>query len=211
MIITIPENISDITLRQFQQLTELLKNPTETFDREKVKIFTGFSDEQILSISISDFNRISGAIDTALSVDVQFKNTFSMGDVEFGFIPNLDRITMGEFADMGLYGVAPETLHNLMAILFRPITKKISDNYDIQGYAGTEEWSERMKDMPLNIVNGSLVFFCDLAMELTIATQKFSTMKPRRAKKQRTISKGSAGILPLKNWLKTMFSKLTKF
>lgn len=210
MIVTIPENISDITLGQFQQLTEILKSQPADFDNQKVKIFTGFSDDELACIASADFNRISTAIDTALSVDVQFKHTFKMNGIEFGFIPNLDKITMREFTNLGLYGVAPETLHNLMAILFRPITRRIGEDYDIEPYQGTDEWAEKMRGMPLNIVNGSLVFFCNLARELTTATQKFSTMKPKRASRQRATSRGSVGIQPLKNWLKTTFSKLIK-
>ena len=42
------------------------------------------------------------------------KPTFFIKDVEFGFIPNLDKITGAEYFDLSKYGQDNETLHNLM-------------------------------------------------------------------------------------------------
>jgi hypothetical protein len=61
----------------------------------------------------------------------------------------------------------PEEMHKSMAVLFRPVTKKIGDKYDICEYKGTKEFSDLMKYMPLGIALGSLVFFFSLAKELS--------------------------------------------
>jgi len=152
-----------------------------------------------------------GLIDKALSTDVEFKPTFTMGDIEFGFIPNLDKITLREHATLATYGVDKDKLHNLMSVLFRPITKKIGDKYEIMAftveYTDNEQYAEMMKEMPLNIVNGALVFFWNLANELQEATQRYLTEELQRDMKPKTYSKISVGIRHLRSWLKTTLSK----
>ncbi len=92
-------------------------------------------------------------------------------------------MSTGEFVDLKKYDTGAETLHNLMAVLFRPIKKKDAfDNYSIMDYQGTEQYANIMKQMPLSIVNGAIVFFWNLARELTNYTQKFMQPEPTREK-----------------------------
>ena len=175
--ISIPETIEDITLEQFQTLVALDDDINERdLDIEKVKIFIGLTDEQIDSISESDFKDLVLAIDEALNKPSEFQQRFKMNGVEFGFHPNLDKMLTGEYVDLMNYNSEPETLHKLMAILFRPITTKdLSGNYKIAKYEGSETWCEIMKQTPLHIVNGALIFFLNLSKELRISIQKYST------------------------------------
>jgi hypothetical protein len=136
---------------------------------------------------------------------VPFRQRFFIGDIEFGFIPDLDNISFAEFVDLSKYGVAEDTLHNLMAILFRPITNKKGDCYDILPYNGTAEYAEFMKQTPMHVVSGALVFFWNLANVLIKATQKFSELEQARAIQPRTTSRILGGIQRLKNWLKITF------
>ena len=91
--------------------------------------------------------------------------------VEFGFIPNLDKITMGEYIDLNNYFEEASTLHQAMAVLFRPIHKsyKNREKYEISSYEGTEFFSNVMKDMPLGFALGAKVFFYRLGMKLSRA------------------------------------------
>ena len=181
MKITIPENISDITLEQFQRFIALDKVDGIT-ERdvaiEKLKIFIGFTDKQIDGMSQSDFDKLSKQIDEALNKPSVFKERFEMNDVAFGFHPNLDRMTTAEYVDLMNYNSEPETLHKLMAILFRPIASKdMLGNYTIEKYNGSDEYAEIMKQTPLSIVNGALVFFLNLSRELQINILKYSSQE----------------------------------
>ena len=53
-----------------------------------------------------------------------------------------------------------------MAILFRPITKRIGDKYLIEDYEGSDKYSELMQFAPLGAVMGAVVFFYHLSKEL---------------------------------------------
>ena len=129
MKITIPESIADIKLHQFQKYTLLLERTDLTpdqFNKRKVEIFTGLERTRIDLISSQDYKEITEQIDLALNQTVEFKPTFFIKDVEFGFIPNLDKITQGEFIDISKYGTDINEMHRLIAVLFRPIKNKDS-------------------------------------------------------------------------------------
>ena len=213
MKITIPESIADIKLHQFQKYTLLLERTDLTpdqFNKRKVEIFTGLERTRIDLISAQDYKEITEQIDVALNQTVEFKPTFFIKDVEFGFIPNLDKITQGEFIDISKYGTDINEMHRLIAVLFRPIKNKDSlGNYEIINYKGTEQYANIMKHTPLSIVNGALVFFSILANELVSYTQKYMVVEQVREVVQPITSRNGGGMQRLKNWLKARFGKLT--
>lgn len=213
MKITIPESIADIKLHQFQKYTLLLERTDLTpdqFNKRKVEIFTGLERTRIDLISSQDYKEITEQIDLALNQTVEFKPTFFIKDVEFGFIPNLDKITQGEFIDISKYGTDINEMHRLIAVLFRPIKNKDSlGNYEIINYKGTEQYANIMKHTPLSIVNGALVFFSILANELVSYTQKYMVVEQVREVVQPITSRNGGGMQRLKNWLKARFGKLT--
>lgn len=200
--ITIPENIGDITLEQYQKYHEVLQRDLSDYETamRKIAIFTELTFQQAKNLRQIDFEEVSKKISEALNVEVQFKQTFSLNMVEYGFIPNLDKISMGEFADLSKYGTDVPTLHNLMAILFRPvIDKDYHKNYKIADYNGTEETAIIMKKMSLNIVNGALFFFANLSEELTNYTQRYLTTVQQKVKLHHTILTNGDGTQPSMN------------
>jgi len=190
MKIVIPENIGEITLQQFQRYTELLNRDLEPYEllKRKINIFTGIKYNTLDNVSQKDFKEISQLIDIALNTKHEFVNKFELNGVKFGFIPNFDKIKAKEFVDFSLYPVNEiENLHKLMAILFRPIVKEDNKgNYIITDYRGTEDFAEVMKQMPMSIVDGALVFFYNLAKELQVSTQKYFNQELARVLKPAT-------------------------
>lgn len=175
MKVNLPENISEITLNQFQRYMDLVDRDLDVmnFNKRKISIFTGIPFKNLDHITAVDFERLNLLIDTALNTNVVFAPTFKINDIEFGFIPDFENITLGEFADLEKYGENYKTLHNSMAVLFRPIKEKANKRYSIENYNGTEKYSEIMKSAPLSVVNGAVVFFLNLANELEDYTLKY--------------------------------------
>lgn len=198
MKIILPESIQDITLHQFQEYNELLKREDldeYNFNKRKIQIFTGIERKRIDLINVVDYKDIVEQIDKALNQNVEFQSTFFIKDVEFGFITNFDNITLGEFVDISEHGTNVDTLHKLMAVLFRPIkSKDVFGNYEIINYKGTKQYSDIMKHIPLSIVNGSLVFFSSLANELVSYTQKYMVQEQTREEMQVTTLKSGDGM-----------------
>ena len=54
-----------------------------------------------------------------------------------------------------------------MAVLYRPITFRKKDLYLIEEYEGTDKYAEIMKDSPVNVALGAIVFFYRLGNVLS--------------------------------------------
>ena len=190
--ITLPEDISDITLEQSQKYLSIIKREDiSEFDKTKriVTLFTGLKRREVELIDVGDYDVIVKQINKALDLDVSFENRFSINGVEFGFVPKLDDITAGEYIDLSSYGTTPDTLHKVMAVLFRPVI--LSDafgNYEIESYTANSDYADVMKQAPMNVVNGMLVFFCLLSSELQIHILKSTARVQAEAKLRQLIT-----------------------
>lgn len=192
MEVRIPENIEDITLEQYIKYIKLIERedlePFE-FNNRLITIFCDIPYNKVKDVVLEDYDFVLQTIVKAVNTEVAFKNRFSLNGIEFGFIPNFDKITGGEWFDLMEYAPNEEdkkldSLHKLMAILFRPITEKDQfGNYLIEKYNGTEEYAETIKQMPLSLVNGAMVFFSNLATELDNHIQKFIQVAQRKETK----------------------------
>ena len=177
MKITIPTDISDITISQHKKYLKLKKRedditPNE-FNKRAISIFTNLPYHTIEKIKVSDYLVLVEDIIKALETPALFKNKFELKGIEYGFITNFDEISQGEWIDIIEYQKDENEINKLMAILFRPIVK--SDpfgNYEIKSYTGTGERATLFEDMPMSIVNGALGFFLTLSSELKTHIQR---------------------------------------
>ena len=102
--------------------------------------------------------------------DTKLKRIIEIEGVEYGFHPDLDSITLGEYADIETFiknGIEKH-LPELMAVLYRPIKEKKNDIYIIDAYDGNIRLrTEEMKKMSAEQVQSALVFFYNLGRELS--------------------------------------------
>ena len=84
--------------------------------------------------------------------------------IEYGFIPELDDMSLGEYIDLDTYIGDWENIHKAMNVLYRPIENKRKQQYVIQEYRA--EINSDLLDMPLDAVIGSVFFFYRLGSEL---------------------------------------------
>ena len=204
MKITLPENIADITLSQYQRFETLNTKLTEEsigleeYNKRKINLFSGIPYRKIENVAHKDLKEVMQLIDDALNADAPFENRFTMNGIEYGFIPNFDNISTAEYVDLSKYGAEVETLQNLMAILYRPIAKESVSMYDIKAYDGTAEHAQAMLDMPMNLVNGALSFFFHLSNELENYILR-STREALAKKEQATTLASGVGMQPSMN------------
>jgi hypothetical protein len=135
---------------------------------------------------------------------------------EFGFIPNLSKMSLGEYVDLDTYIGDMQNMHKAMAILYRPIHKSWDGkkHYRIAEYEGTESYSDVMKEMPLGIALGAMVFFYRLGMKLSKHMMAYSLQlleKEELSEEQnRLLQKDMAGIKASMPLLEEMHSDLEK-
>jgi hypothetical protein len=170
--ITIPTSLEEITLEQYQKFLSIAKdNPDGEFLQHKmVEIFCGIDLKNAAKISYKDVNEITTNLSNLFNQKYDLKRTFKLGNTEFGFITNLDEITLGEYTDLDKYISDWDKMHNAMAVLYRPVTKKLKDKYQIEEYNGSYTYCDAMKYMPLDVALGAVVFFYNLGNELLKST-----------------------------------------
>ena len=122
-------------------------------------------------MKVKDRNILTNAYVKALSEKPTLVLTFKHRDVEYGFTPNIDEITFAEYVDLDKIKPEYETIHNIMAILYRIVIRDhVNDKtYDIAGYDNdmNDVKSNWFKDTPANIGVGMLLFFWSLNHELS--------------------------------------------
>lgn len=182
--IKVPTSQKEITVEQFQRYKALkVDAKNETFIREKlIEIFCGVPHLLVHKMRRRDFMAISGAINLLLEQDHELQTKFKIDGVEYGFIPNLNDITVGEYADLDNYLENWDDLHKAMAVLYRRVVSTKGENYIIVDYEGTRETAEVMKKMPLSVARGAIVFFYRLSSQLLTITPKYLQRKLQEAK-----------------------------
>lgn len=172
--ITIPENLSEITLGQYQHFLEVTKGKEgNELAQRTVNILCDYKLSDITMMRKADLDDISEHLNLLFSIEQELQPRFKIKDQEFGFIPCLEDISFGEYVDLDKYLTDWKTMHRAMAVLYRPITKRVGDKYNITQYNGTEDFFEIMRYMPLGVALGALVFFYRLGNKLLKTTRSY--------------------------------------
>lgn len=161
-MISVPISLKYIKLGNYQKFLQIENPSTE----DLIKCLLEVSSPDLARMKATDVDNIAAELNELFEVEHQFVNQFELYGKRFGFIPKLDDITYGENKDITNYINDWGNMHKAMAVLFRPIEKKLSNQYIIKDYEGSHVYSDVMKDMPLSVVLGSMVFFYNLTKEL---------------------------------------------
>tara|TARA_B110000046_G_scaffold48914_1_gene54350 strand:+ start:334 stop:1029 length:696 start_codon:yes stop_codon:yes gene_type:complete len=174
----LPMSLRAIKLKDFQKYISIIdKNPDANTDFLEIKlmeIFCGLRYDKIKDLPVGIFDETVAIVNGLFQSKTPLVNRFKMigsdnVEVEFGFIPNLDKMSMGEYIDLTNYIKETDDLHKAMAVLYRPIHPSYEGkkSYRISSYQGTDAYSEIMKDMPVDIALGAKVFFWTLGIKLS--------------------------------------------
>lgn len=164
--ITIPENLNDVSLGQYQKWLKIAKDKEQDhfLQKKMIEIFCNVPLKQVLQIKANDIKNICLEISKLFTKEPRFIDRFNLNGKEFGFVPSLDEMTFGEYVDLDTYLNDWDLMHKAMGVLFRPITYKKKKQYLIEDYERADKYD--MKDMTLDIVFGATVFFYNLKNEL---------------------------------------------
>ena len=165
--LTVPNSLNEVTLGQYQEYLKLteIKDLTETqLSFKMIEIFCGVKAESVRHIKASDVTDIVNIISTMFESKPSLVHTFKMGGVEYGFIPNLDEMSFGEYIDLDTSIGDWDNMEKAMGVLYRPIEIRKGNRYTIKEYDAGD--TEHLKDMPLDAVLGSILFFYHLGNEL---------------------------------------------
>jgi hypothetical protein len=90
---------------------------------------------------------------------------FKLNNINYGFHPQLDDLTLGEYIDLDTFIGDWENIEKAMAVLYRPVVNKIKDKYTIEEYkVGVDQ---EILDMPMDAVLSSIFFLWNLGLDLS--------------------------------------------
>ena len=171
--INVPDSLSEIRLEQYQKFVKLYEGEvTEEFMALKMlEIFCGIKLNEAYQMRYKDIDGIVQILSDTLNDKPQLVRTFKMGGVEYGFIPNLDDMTFGEYIDLDTYIGDWQNIHKAMAVLYRPIKGRYGERYNIVPYEVID--AEVMRKMPMDAVVSSVLFFYRLGIDLSKAMTNY--------------------------------------
>jgi hypothetical protein len=200
--INIPTELKEIKLLQYQKFLDIAND--EFLQQKMIQIFCNVNPKDVAQMKYNNVEEITTNIISMFAKEHKFIQRFKIGTTEFGFIPNLENITLDEYVDITTYINDFSNMHKAMAVMFRPITEKLSDKYTIEPYKNTAEYSEIMKHAPLDVVLGSIVFFYNLTNELLKSSMSYF----QKHKAELSLANGGDGIVATMHLLEEMCETL---
>lgn len=211
--IQIPSSLSEITLEQYQKFTKINtdENQDSSFLMHKtVELFCNLNLQDIAKIKFIYVQEILNDINNLFEPKQDLIPTFNLNGIEYGIIPVLDDMTLGEYIDLDETFTDWDTMHKAMAVLFRPVSFKKGDRYQIEDYEGLDK-AELMKQMPLDVVMGCMFFFWSLNEELLKTTLNYLSQEvPNQltTEQLKTLAKNGDGSIAYGNYLTQMLNDL---
>jgi hypothetical protein len=180
---SIPSSRDEVSIKMMQRYMILIKGLPEpvqinaTVKIHMMHIFCHLPIQMIRQhVSPSDLDhaveQISRLIVKIHKEDPHFDPRTKIREVDFGMIPNLLKMSAGEYADASDYYQDFANWHKFAAVLFRPVTRvqfsKLLniEQYEIQDYDGTNETAEIMRGFPAYKIIQAGFFLANSLLEL---------------------------------------------
>lgn len=197
--IELPETL---TIRHYQTLTKI-GNPN-TF--QIISVLTGIPENELKELESDNFNFLEKKLVPMLHVEKPSKIIFQFkhNDKEYGLVQDFYKLTMAEWVDLEVYSNGENVLdniHKIMAILYRPVVKKLKNNkYQIENYNSNdiEQRAEEFLDLPLEFYLSVSGFFLQ---SVTIFTKVLADSLKQKSQIQMVKTR-------IKNKFKKMFQKI---
>ena len=193
--INVPTSLTEITLGQYQKYLKIAEdNPDGNFLSAKmIEIFCGIPLSDSYKLKVSSVAAIIDILEELLDTKPEHTQRFKMNGIEYGFIPDLDDMSLGEYIDLDNNASKWSEMHIAMNVLYRPIKDSKAGKYNIAEYNPLD--SNLMKDMPMSAVTGSLFFLLNLGIELSNHTiHSLTQVEMEDLQAKLTLDKDGVGI-----------------
>tara|TARA_B100001250_G_C19779006_1_gene780950 strand:- start:280 stop:861 length:582 start_codon:yes stop_codon:yes gene_type:complete len=187
--LTIPDNWSDITIDTYQKYVKIQEGKGTEKNKviKSLALLCNTTPFVVKKMAYSDLLEIMGIIKKMIDTEPKkeyFKKVFKFNKIEYGFVPNLSKLSTGEYIDLEAYCKNPiDNLHIIMSILYRVVTFKRGERYAIESYDPDQFKEELFKECPMNIALSSLGFFLTLGSVLAKTSQRYLKAQEKRVQK----------------------------
>jgi len=207
--IEIPKTLDDITLAQYKRFLNIQKQTEEShfLNAKAIEVFCDVELKNVMRIKIADFNNITNKINLLFEQKPSLVKQFKINGIEYGFNPQLDDITLGEYIDIDTYIGDWDNMEKTMNVLYRPIVSKIKKRYAIKEY--DVNTSDALLDMPLSAVLSSIFFLWNLGNDLSKTILKsLEVEQGTNLMQDQTLIENGGGISQSTHLLKEILNEL---
>ncbi len=220
----VPQKLEAIKLRQYQEYLKIQKENESNEDAANflnskcIQIFCGLTLKESYNLPVTMFDGVLSQIGKCFEEPTPLIKEFSMTgsngvEVSFGMIPSLDEMTFGEYVDLENFMSDWDNMHKAMSVLYRPITFNKNGKYLIEDYDGTDKYWEVMKDAPVNVALGAMVFFYRLGKKLSKYTMDYLLLQQNQkgaSMQEKDLERNGDGINQFMLSLEKTYQELIK-
>ena len=178
----------DVTLEKWIKLIDFKKGTKTKEAEETIALLSNIPKDIINQLELKDVVLIMAkVVEYQDKQNSSLKRIIKIDEEDFGFHPDLEAITLGEFADLEQFiklGIEKH-LPEIMAILYRPIVDREGKLYAIEPYSGNIKLrAEKMKKMSAEQVQSALVILYLLGNVFLMITESFLAERLKEMQKQ---------------------------
>ena len=179
----------EVTLEKWLKLIDFASETKTKEAEETIAALSTIPKQLIKQLELKDIAAIMSKLsEFQQQQDSSLKRIIEIDGKRYGFHPDLDSITLGEWADLETFikQDIEKNLPEVMAILYRPITEETDSGiYTIAAYDGNITIrAEQMKKMSAEQVQSALVFFWHLGNVLLMTLPSFLMERLKEMKMQ---------------------------
>jgi len=208
--LTVPSDLSEITLKQYQKFLKIQDSNEDSYflQCKMIEIFCNLDAKSVRMLKVGDANKVVEVLNSMFEKQPDLTRTFKIGNIEYGIIPNLDDISLGEYIDLDTYIGDWQNMQIAMNVLYRPIKNKIGDKYTIVDY--DVDTKQKLEEIPMDIVLGSIFFLYNLGIELSMVMVDYLEQPQKGNLMQQQISQESMDGIKVSSLhsLKTILEEL---
>lgn len=185
--VIVPTEWKDITIAEYQRYLQIATTKRKTRDDEIISMFCKIDKKLIKKLQlkhkkllVDKINKfVNSKNETILEKRIKFKGK------QYGFIPNLSKITTGEFVDIEEYGKdINKNLHRVMSVLYREIDRESGRFYSVKPYDPDELEIDKFKELPMSTTLSAIDFFFHLGKNLLEDLNNYSMQVMRNKEKK---------------------------
>lgn len=170
--IVVPKDFSAVTLRDYLPFHKDLETYQDEGDEAVVACvlhhFSKVNPKYVRQLDTDTYIKIKNNVSELLGKeDYNLKRIIKINGKEYGFEPDLDKMSYGLYLDISSYKDLSinEDWSDIMSMLYRPITQKIAGQYEIESYKAQKN-GELFLDVSMDVHLGALFFFINLRKDL---------------------------------------------
>jgi hypothetical protein len=179
----------EVTLEKWLKLIDFASETKTKEAEETIAALSTIPKQLIKQLELKDIAAIMSKLsEFQQQQDSSLKRIIEIDGKRYGFHPDLESISLGEWADLETFikQDIEKNLPEVMAILYRPITEETESGvYTIAAYDGNITIrAEEMKKMSAEQVQSALVFFWHLGNVLLMTLPSFLMERLKEMKMQ---------------------------